>query len=87
MQRYDFEVTQGDRTTLHLHAIELRDLSAVWSQIAGLTENSAPKSRIRVKDQSGEILISVGIATARLLQSALRNRVIGKIRGPVSIAH
>jgi len=55
---------------LRLHAIELRDLSAVWSQIAGLTENSAPKSRIRVKDQSGEILISVGIATARLLQSA-----------------
>jgi hypothetical protein len=71
MERYDFEVTQGDETIASLRAVELRGLGAVWSHIAELTKMvSAPKSRIRVLDQSGGILISIGIATARLLQSA-----------------
>lgn len=71
MQRYDFEVTQGDETISSLRAVELRNMGAVWGRIAELTKAvSAPKSRIRVLDQSGAILISVGIATARLLQSA-----------------
>lgn len=71
MQRYDFEVTQGDETISSLRAVELHGLGAVWGHIAELTKKvSAPKSRIRVLDQSGGILISIGIATARLLQSA-----------------
>ena len=71
MQRYDFEVTQGDETISSLRAVELRNMGAVWGRIAELTKVvSAPKSRIRVLDQSGAILISVGIATARLLHSA-----------------
>ena len=70
-QFYDFEVIQGDETISSLRAVELRSLGAVWGQIAELTKKvSAPKSRIRVLDQSGAILISIGIATARLLQSA-----------------
>ena len=69
MQRYNFELTEGDKTILHLRSVELGSLSAVWGQIAELTENvAAPKSRIRVTDQSGAILISIGIATARILQ-------------------
>ena len=71
MQSYDFEVIQDDETISSLRAVELRSLGAVWGQIAELTKKvSAPKSRIRVLDQSGAILISIGIATARLLQSA-----------------
>jgi hypothetical protein len=70
-QRYDFEVIEGDETISSLRAVELRNLGAVWGYIRELTKKvSAPKSRIRVMDQSGAILISVGIATARLLQSA-----------------
>jgi hypothetical protein len=71
MQRYDFEVLQDGETISSLRAVELRSPGAVWRQIAELTKKvSAPKSRIRVLDQSGAILISIGIATARLLQSA-----------------
>jgi hypothetical protein len=70
-QFYDFEVIQGDETISSLRSVELRSMGAVWGHVAELTkEVSAPKSRIRVLDQSGGILISIGIATARLLQTA-----------------
>ena len=68
---YDIEVRQGNETLSSLRSIELPDPTAVWGHIAELTKKvSAPKSRIRVLDQSGAILISMGIATARLLHSA-----------------
>jgi hypothetical protein len=71
MQCYDFEVIQGDETISSLRSVELRSMGAVWGHVAELTKKvSAPKSRIRVLDQSGGILISIGIATARLLQTA-----------------
>jgi hypothetical protein len=70
-QFYDFEVIQGDETISSLRSVELRTMGAVWGHVAELTKKvSAPKSRIRVLDQSGGILISIGIATARLLQTA-----------------
>jgi hypothetical protein len=57
-----------------VRSVELRSPSAVWGHIAELTKKvSAPKSRIRVLDQSGGILISIGIATARLLETARRD--------------
>jgi hypothetical protein len=68
---YDIEVRQDNETLSSLRSIELPNPTAVWGHIAELTkEVSAPKTRIRVLDQSGAILISMGIATARLLHSA-----------------
>jgi hypothetical protein len=68
---YDIEVRQGDETMSSLRSVELPNSSAVWGHIAELAKKvSAPKARIRVMDQSGEILISIGIAAARLLKSA-----------------
>jgi hypothetical protein len=68
---FDIEVRQGDETLSSLRSVELPDLSAVWGHIARLAEKvSDPQSRIRVMDQSGRMLISVGIATAHLLHAA-----------------
>ena len=68
---YDIEVRQGDETISSLRAVELANPRAVWGHIAELSKKvSAPRARIRVLDQSGAILISIGIAAARLLQSA-----------------
>jgi hypothetical protein len=72
-QFYDFEVIQGDEMISSLRSVELRSMGAVWGHVAELTKKvSAPKSRIRVLDQSGGILISIGIATARLLETDRR---------------
>ena len=68
---YDIEVRQGDETMSSLRSVELANPRAVWGHIAELAKKvSAPRARIRVMDQSGAILISIGIAAARLLQSA-----------------
>jgi hypothetical protein len=67
---YDIEVRQGDETMSSLRSVELANPRAVWDHIAELAKKvSAPRARIRVMDQSGAILISIGIAAARLLQS------------------
>ena len=68
---YDIEVRQGDETVASLRSVELPHLSAVWGNIAELAKKvSAPECRIRVTDRFGKVVISVGIATARLLPSA-----------------
>ena len=67
---YDIEARQGDETVVSLRSVELPQLSAAWGHIAALAEKvSSPDCRIRVIDQAGKTVISVGIATARLLQS------------------
>ena len=67
MLRYDFEVRQGEKTIACLRAIEIQSARAMWHWIACLAKNyPAPKGRIRVTDQSGEIVILIGIAAARL---------------------
>ena len=67
MQRYSFELRQGDKTIAYLKSIEVRSAKAVWHWIADLAAHfPAPNARIRVTDQSGEMVISVGIAAARL---------------------
>jgi hypothetical protein len=68
---YDIEVRQGGETISSLRSIELPHLSAVWGLIAELAKKiSSPDCRIRVTDQSGKTVISVGIATARLFRPA-----------------
>jgi hypothetical protein len=68
---YDIEVRQGDETISSLRSVELPHLSAVWALMAELAKKvSSPDCRIRVTDQSGKTVISVGIATARLFRPA-----------------
>jgi hypothetical protein len=68
---YDIEVRQGENTISSLRSVELPHLSAVWGLIAELAKKiSSPDCRIRVTDQSGKTVISVGIATARLFRAA-----------------
>jgi hypothetical protein len=68
---YDIEVRQGEQTISSLRSVELPHLSAIWGLIAELAKQvSSPDCRIRVTDQSGRTVISVGIATARLFRPA-----------------
>jgi len=67
---YDIEVRRGEETLTSLRSVELPHLSAVWGHIADLANKvSSPDCRVRVMDQSGNMVISVGIATARLFRS------------------
>jgi hypothetical protein len=66
MERYDFEVRQGDDTIASERCVELRGPKAVWRRIGELASKSyAPGCRIRVTNQGGEIVMLIGIATAR----------------------
>ena len=68
---YDIEVRRGEQTITSLRSVELPHLSEVWGHIAELAKRvSAPECRIRVLDPSGRMVISVGIATARLIRPA-----------------
>ena len=66
MERYDFEVRQGDDTIASERCVELRGSKAVWLRISELASRPyAPGCRISVTDQWGEIIMLIGIATAR----------------------
>jgi hypothetical protein len=66
---YDIEIRRGDDTLASLRSVELPHLGAVWGHIAELANKVySPDCRVRVMDPSGDMIISVGIATARLLR-------------------
>lgn len=66
MEPYDFEVLKGDETIVANRAVWLRGARAAWPRIAELAKAAAdPECRIRVVDRSGEIVILVGVASAR----------------------
>ena len=66
MERHDFEVMKGGETIAAVRSVVLRSTRAAWPQIAALAKSiDAPGCRIQVTDQSGEIVILVGVASAR----------------------
>jgi len=66
MQRYDFELIKDDRTIAAQRSVMLRNTKAAWPKIAKLANAVyTPGCLIRVKDQSGETVILVGVASAR----------------------
>jgi hypothetical protein len=66
MQCYNFEVLKGDETIAAVRSVVLRSARAAWPRIAALAKTiDAPGCRIRVTDQSGGIVILVGVASAR----------------------
>ena len=63
MECYDFEVLKGDEIIASVRSVALRSTRTAWPRIAELAKNAAaPGCRIRVTNQSGEIVILVGVA-------------------------
>jgi len=66
MQRYDFEVLKNDSAIAAERSVTLRNLRAAWPLIARLARTvQLPGCQIRVTDQSGAIVILVGVESAR----------------------
>lgn len=72
---YDFEVLKGELLVASKRLITLPNVGAAWTKIAKLAEAiDGPGYKIRVKDQSGGIVILIGIAALRRCADALRRR-------------
>ncbi len=66
MEQYFFKLLKDDGSILAVHSAAHRELRAVWAEIADFARRSdMTGGRIVVTDQSGEVLILVGAATAR----------------------
>ena len=64
MERYDFEVLDGDETVARLPSI-VEGGNALWPRIKDLASGHSPGCQIRVIDQSGEMVMFVGVTAAR----------------------
>lgn len=67
MERYDFEVLKGDDIILAERSVGFADASEVWPRIAEIARKVETLGcRIRVTDQSGEPVVRIEIAAARI---------------------
>jgi hypothetical protein len=63
---YDFEVLKEGGVVAAERTIALPDTSAAWPKIAELAKAfDEPGHKIRVKDETGGIVILIGVATLR----------------------
>lgn len=77
-RRYDFELRHGDETIAAMRSIEITAPKAVWTRVAELAKRgTVPGGRIRVTDQSGEVVIFMGVAAARLLAKYIGAKLSG----------
>ncbi len=66
MQRFHVQLVDPARAILREQRLDVMDLSDVWRHIEDLAETAEqPGLRIKVVDDSGEIVVMVGVATAR----------------------
>lgn len=66
IELYDFAVLNGDEVIVKEESIALPDMKAAWSQVERLARSVDEKGcRIRVTDAKGEIVILVGVSSAR----------------------
>jgi hypothetical protein len=66
VENYFFKLLKDDGAILAVHSAAHRELRAVWTQIASLARRpDMTGGRIVVTNQSGEMVILVGAATAR----------------------
>lgn len=73
MPQYHFSLRNHDGSTLVERSLVEADLSAAWSmvrEIARQARNEKEASRILVRNDEGEVVILVGIATARVLAAS-----------------
>ncbi len=66
MPYYDFEVLQGDDVIVAETSVALDSSRAAWPKIINMAKTlNAPGFRIRVREQTGETIILIGVAAAR----------------------
>ena len=66
MQLYDIEVLRDGAVVAARRSIEMQDTRDAWPEIAALAKRfDQPGCKIRVKDQSGRIVILTGVAAMR----------------------
>jgi hypothetical protein len=66
MEHYVFAVLKRDETVAAAWPVALAYPSAAWSRVAELAKNTdQPGGRIRVTNESGDVLVLVGVAAAR----------------------
>ncbi len=72
MHLYDFEVLRDGAVIAAKRGIVLPDTRAAWPEIAGLADRfDRPGCKIRVLDESGRIVILIGVAAVRRHASVL----------------
>lgn len=72
MQRFTFQLVNHDLAILDEKVQQLPDERAIWDHLADFAAaDSEPGSRIRVLNESGGIVASLGVASAqRILEEA-----------------
>ena len=65
MQPYVFEVLNDENDAIAMIRSFIQGSKALWPRIVELAKGYAPGNRIRVTDQSGEMVMLVGVTTAR----------------------
>ena len=66
MEYYDFEVLRGDEIIVAEPSVALDNSRAAWPRIVRMARKlDLPGCRIRVREQSGETVILIGVAAAR----------------------
>lgn len=74
MEPYVFEVlTDGDDTIAMIRSV-IQGSKALWPRIVELAKSYAPGNRIRVTDQSGEVVMLVGVSPPLAAQSSCDKR-------------
>jgi hypothetical protein len=82
---YDFEVLK-DGAVAATQTIALPDTSAAWPKIAELANTfDEPGYKIRVKDETGGIVILIGVVTLRRSSGVLPHSQVG-VSGTISEA-
>ena len=67
MKLHDFEVLKGDRVVLARRSVVIDNLKDAWPVITEMEMTTKEAGcRVRVTDETGAIVILIGVATARL---------------------
>jgi hypothetical protein len=66
MERYDLKLRREEETLVVFRSVALEDMRAVWAMVASMARDvGGLGGRIVVTNQAGEVVILVGVATAR----------------------
>ena len=66
MEYFDFEVLRGDEIIAAEQSVALASSRAAWPRIVRMARKlDLPGCRIRVREQSGETVILIGVTAAR----------------------
>ena len=73
MAAFEFQIVHPDRRIVRREHQNLLEIAGVWDHVADLAlDVDQPGARIRVIDEAGDTIISVGVATARASASSDR---------------